>query len=113
VKSRNQDAAALLREGRLNDLEALWQLDLDPAQICQAYGAALQVQAMKVDRSQPGYVSASFDIEWQLRNMKWLAAARCDLGQALALAEARVRAIADNVRLTGIADQVAALRQPK
>ncbi len=110
VKSRNQDAVALLREGRLNDLEALWQLDLDPAQVCQAYGAALQAQAMKIDRSQPGYVSAALDVEWQLPNMKWLAAARCDLGRALALVEPRVRAIADNARLTGIADQVAALR---
>lgn len=113
VKSRNQDAAALLRAGRLNDLEMLWRLDLDPARICQAYGAALQGQAMKIDRSQPGYVSAALDVEWQLPNMKWLAAARCDLDQALALAETRVRAIADNVRLTGIADQIAALRRPK
>jgi hypothetical protein len=114
VKSRNQDAVALLREGRLRELEALWQLDLDPAQICPAYGAALQAQAMKIDRSQPGYVSAALDIEWQLPNMKWLAAARCDFDQVLALAETRVRAIADNVRLTGIADQVAALRrQPR
>lgn len=113
VKSRNQDAIALLREGRLTDLEMLWRLDLDPLQICQAYGAALQAQAMKIDRSQPGHVSASLDIEWQLPNMKRLVAARCDLDQALAMAEARVRAIADNVRLTGIADQVAALRRPK
>ena len=113
VKSRNQDAVALLHEGRLEALEALWQLDLDPAQVCEAYGAALQAQAMKIDRSQASYASAALDIEWQLANMKWLAAARCDLDQALALAEARVRAIADDVRLTGIADRVAALRKPK
>lgn len=113
VKSRNEDAVALLHEGRLRDLEALWQLDLDPAQICEAYGAALQAQAMKVDRSQSSYLSAALDIEWQLANMKWLAAARCDFDQALTLAEARVRAIADDVRLTGIADQVAALRRRK
>jgi hypothetical protein len=113
VKSRNQDAAALLREGRLNDLEVLWRLDLDPAQICQAYGAALQRQAMKIDRSQPGYVTAAIDVEWQLPNMEWLTAAHCDLDQALALAEARVRAIADNGRLTGLADAIAALRRSK
>jgi hypothetical protein len=113
VKSRNQDAVALLREGRLDDLEALWRLDLDVAQICPAYAAALQAQALKIDRSQPGYVNAAIDVEWQLPNMKWLVAARCDLDQALALVETRVRAIAADVRLAGIADQVAALRRPK
>jgi hypothetical protein len=113
VKSRNQDAVALLRQGRLRDLEALWRLDLDPAQVCQAYGTALQAQAMKIDRGQPGYVNAAIDVEWQLPNMKWLAASRCDLDQPLALVETKIRAIADNVRLTGIADQVAALRRPK
>lgn len=113
VESRNQDAVALLHEGRLGALEALWQLDLDPAQICEAYGAALHAQALKIDRSQSSYVSAALDIEWQLANMKWLAASRCNLDQALTVAEARVRAIADDVRLTGIADQVAALRTPK
>ena len=113
VKSRNQDAAALLRQGRLTDLEMLWRLDLDPAQICPAYGAALQAQAMKIDRSKPGYVTAAVDVEWQLPNLKWLVAASCDLDEALALTETRVRGIADNVRLTGIADQIAALRRPK
>jgi hypothetical protein len=113
VKSRNQDAVALLREGRLLDLENLWRLDLDPAHVCQAYAGALQAQAMKIDRSLPGYVSAALDVEHQLANMKWLAGTRCDLDAALALAEARVRAIADNVRLAGLADQIAALRRPK
>lgn len=113
VKSRNQDAVALLGQGRLDDLEALWRLDLDPAQICPAYRAALQAQAMKIDRSQPGHVAAAIDVEWQLPNMKWLTAARCDLDGALTLVETKVRAIADDVRLTGIADQVAALRRPK
>lgn len=113
LKSRNQDAVALLREGRLNDLRALGRLDLDVAQICPAYVAALQALAMKIDRSQPGHVNAAIDVEWQLPNLKWLAAARCDLDEALTLVETKVRAIADNVRLTGIADQVAALRKPK
>jgi len=113
VKSRNQDAIALLQDGHLTDLEMLWRLDLDPLQVCEAYGAALQAQAMKIDRSQPGSVSASLDIEWQLANMKWLVAARCELDHALVLAESRVRAIADNARLTDIADQVATMRRPK
>jgi hypothetical protein len=113
VRSRNRDAVALLREGRLDDLEGLWRLDLDPAQICRAYGAALEVQAMKIDRGQPGHVNAAIDVEWQLPNIEWLVGARCDLDAALALAETRVRAIAGDARLTGLADRLASLRQGK
>jgi len=113
VTSRDRDAAALLREGRLLELETLWQLDLDPAAICEAYAGALGAQAAKIDRTREAYVTPALEIEHQLGNMKWLVHAGCTLDRALAELEARIRAIADNDRLTGIADAVAALRQPK
>ncbi|WP_422001306.1 hypothetical protein [Reyranella sp.] len=113
VTSRNRDAATLLREGRLPELETLWQLDLDAAAVCEAYAGALQAQAAKIDRTREAYVTEALEIEYQLDNMKWLVRAGCDLDRSLATLEARIRAIADNARLTGIADTVAALRQPR
>lgn len=111
VRSRNADAAALLGAGRIDDLPDLWRLDLDSASVCRPYAAALQAQAITVDRTRSDYISVALDLERQLSNMKWLAGARCDLGKALAAAEARVRAIADDPRLTALADAIAEQRQ--
>lgn len=113
VKSRNADAVALLNEGQLRELPDLWRLDIDPAQVCAAYAAALRAEAGKVTRLNSNYIGAAIDLERQLVNMEWLVAARCDLGDALGDVETNVRTLADSARLTEFADKVAALRKPR
>lgn len=113
VRSRALDAAALLREGEIDDLPDLWRLDIDPAAVCEAYGAALQAAAAKIDRTRSDYIGVAIDLERQLPNIKWLAAARCDIGEAVAFLETRVRAVSDSPRLTGFADTLASIRQAR
>ena len=113
VKNRAADAAALLKEGKIDGLPDLWRLDIDPAAVCEAYGAALQAAAAKIDRTRSDYISVAIDLERQLPNIKWLAGARCDIGEAVAFLEARVRTVSDSPRLTGFADTLASIRQPR
>ncbi len=113
VKSRAADAAALLREGKIDDLPALWQLDIDSAAVCEAYGAALRAAAGKVDRTRSNYIGIAIDLERQLPNIKWLAGAHCDIGEAVAFLETRVRAVSDSSRLVAFADTLASMRQPR
>ena len=113
VKSRAADAAVLLKEGKIDDLPDLWRLDIDPAAVCQAYGIALQAAAAKIDRTRSNYIGIAIDLERQLPNVKWLVAARCDIAEAVAFLETRVRVVSDSPRLTGFADTLAAIRQPR
>ncbi|MPZ36096.1 MAG: hypothetical protein GEV13_34935 [Rhodospirillales bacterium] len=113
VKSRAADAAALLKEGKIDDLPALWRLDIDPAAVCEAYGAALQAAAAKIDRTRSNYIGIAIDLERQLPNIKWLSAARCDIGEAISVLETRVRAVSDSPRLVAFADALASVRQPR
>lgn len=113
VKSRAADAAALLKEGKIDELPDLWRLDIDPAAVCEAYGAALQVAAARVDRTRTSYIGAAIALERQLPNIKWLVEARCDIGEAIAALETRVRAVSDSPRLIGFADTLASMRQPR
>jgi hypothetical protein len=111
LESRTADAAALLQEGQIGGLAELWRLDIDPAAVCSAYGAALRAEAGKIAKTRPDYISVAIDLEWQLPNIAWLVGARCDLGEPLAEAEARVRAVSDSPRLDKLADTLAELRQ--
>lgn len=113
VRSRNEDAVALLAAGRLNDLEFLWRFDLDPGKICGAYAAALRRQAGAIEQGRPGWVASALDVERQLDNIRWLGGAGCDLDAVLAQLETRIRAIADNVRLTALADAVTTARRAR
>ncbi len=113
VRRRNEDAVALLAAGRLSDLDQLWRFDLEAGKVCAAYADALARQAGAIDRARPAWVSAALEIERQLDNIRWLNRAGCDLDAALVPLEARIRAIADNVRLTALADAVAAARRPR
>ena len=113
VKSRSQDAAALLKAGRIGELAQLWQFDIDPAVVCEPYGQALKAEAGKISRTRTDYISVAVDLEYQLRNMEWLVAARCNLDEALTEIETRVRAISDLPRLTDFADKLASLRSQR
>ncbi|MBS0519725.1 MAG: hypothetical protein JSR90_13620 [Proteobacteria bacterium] len=115
VKSRQADAVVLLQRGRLHDLAALHDFNLEAApDLCRAYGEALAAAAAQVSpRQRTDYLSAAMDLEEQLANIRWLAGAGCDLGQPLALLEANVRAVADSGRMTGFADALAGIRTAK
>jgi len=90
VKSRQEDAARLLDEGKLNSMQELWQFDVQatPA-LCVAFDGAIQRMA----------TGDEFDwnvgerLERQLPNIKFFAAGHCDLDVGLSAAEARVRKI--------------------
>ena len=113
VKTRNADARALLNEGMIGEMADLWDLRVDPLVVCQAYGNALKAMANKVRRTEPGFINAAIEIEWQLPNIEWLVGAKCDLGDALAEAETRIREVSDSSRVTSIADRLGELRRQR
>ena len=111
VKSRQSDAVALLAKAPLADLADLWQFNLVPTrEVCAAYGNALSAAANQITRARSDYISAAIEIEWQLPNLKWLIAAKCDLSDPLGRIEANIRAVADSPRLTNFAETVADIR---
>ena len=113
VKSRQEDAAALLKNGRILALQEMWRLDLAATpELCGAYGAALRAEAFKINKTRSDYIGVAMDLERQMPNIKWLAGARCDLSSALTLLEMNVRAVSDSPRMDRFADSVAALKPP-
>jgi hypothetical protein len=115
VKSRQADAIALLRQGRLADLEDLREFNIEPTPgLCQAYSNALAAAAAQVSpHLHADYMSAATELERQLPNIRWLVGVRCDLAEPLALIETNVRAIADAPRMTHFADTLAKLRKAR
>ena len=115
VKSRQADAIALLRQGRLADLEDLREFNIEPTPgLCQAYGNALAAAAAQVSpRLHADYLSAATELEQQLPNIRWLVGVRCDLAEPLALLDTNVRAIADSPRMTRFAETLAKLRSAR
>jgi len=121
VKSRQTDAVMLLKQGKIEQLEELWNLDIEatPA-ICKAYGDALHQEAAKIDM---GTTTGQEAAERQLPNMKWLVGAHCDLDAALGLVETRFREWCDGPHqcatsdiadrpILNFLDTLVALRQP-
>jgi hypothetical protein len=115
VKTRQADAIALLRQGRLRDLVRLREFNVEPTpDLCQAYGAALDAAATQVSpQARSDHLAAAIELEAQVPNIRWLLAAHCDLDAPLAVLEANVRAVADSQRMTSFADTIAALRSQK
>jgi hypothetical protein len=115
VKTRQADAIALLRQGRLRDLSRLREFNLEPTpELCQAYGAALGAAAAQVSpQVRSDYLTAAIELEAQLPNIRWLVAARCDLQGPLATLETNIRAVAGSERMTKFADTLATLRPPR
>jgi hypothetical protein len=99
VRSRHDDAIALLEEGKLIRMRELWQLDVTPsAALCDAYRGALRSETERIDRTRAGYTSVATDLEFQLPNLRWLITARCDLSSVLADTAVRIRAVAGSPR---------------
>jgi hypothetical protein len=109
VKSRQADAVALLQEGKIDRLADLWQLDIDPASMCTAYGGALAGMASNIGPGKPNSIGVALDLERQLPNLKWLVAGHCDFDAILEPLEKNLRIVADSSRITGLADTLAGL----
>jgi hypothetical protein len=91
VKSRQEDAARLLDQGRLNSMQELWQFDVQAAPgLCAAFDRAIQRMATDADQFD---WNAGERLERQLPNIKFFAARHCDLDAGFSAAEARVRKI--------------------
>jgi hypothetical protein len=114
VASRQADAAALLRQGRIGDLQDLWRLDVAATpELCEAFGSALRGEASKIDKSRSDYLIPAMRLEQQMPNLKWLVAERCDLGEPLSLVESRIKAVSDSPRMDELAAALAALHKPR
>jgi hypothetical protein len=111
VKSRDQDAVTLLREGRIGDLTELWRLAVDPAAVCDAYGTALRIAVGRISPTRSDFRTPPFAPERQLPNIEWLVGAHCGLTEALAEVERLIRAVTDSPDLNAFADTLADLRQ--
>jgi hypothetical protein len=122
IKSRQADAVALLKEGRIWRMEELWDLDIEatPA-VCAAYRDALRHDAAELDPMSIDFAKVN-GIAGQLPNLKWLVKEHCDLADLLAFTETRIRAVcdkpndclaSDRAPTSAIADTLAALRRPQ
>lgn len=113
VRSRQADAVALLQEGKIDRLTDLWQLDIDPASMCAAYGGALAGMASNIAPGRPNSIGVALDLEYQLPNIEWLVAGHCDFSAIFEPLEKSLRIVADSSRITKLADTLAELRQVK
>lgn len=108
VKSRQADAIQMLDDGEITRLWELWQFDLQatPA-LCAAYDRALH----RVATSNDVYDwNVGELIKYQLPNIKFFAAAHCNLDASLTASAARVsKIIAVNPGDTGWRDFLAIL----
>jgi hypothetical protein len=121
IKSRQADAVALLKEGRIKRMQELWNLDIEatPA-VCAAYRDALRHEAAEVDPMSIDFSKVNV-IGGQLPNLKWLVKEHCDLVDLLAFTETRIREVcakpndclaSDRDPTLAVADTLAALRRP-
>jgi hypothetical protein len=104
VKTRQEDAIALLEQRPLADLAELWQWNvLATREMCEAYSNAFLAAANHVTKARSDYLSAALDIEWQMPNLKWMIGSKCDLSGPLERAETNIKAVADSDRLRNFA----------
>jgi hypothetical protein len=100
VTTRQQDAVALLKAGRIAALTDLFRLDLKVTpELCAAYDGALTVAAAQVTKARSDYLSVAIDLEQQLPNVDWLVAGGCNLNAALGSLADHVRSVADSQRM--------------
>jgi hypothetical protein len=111
LKTRQADAVALLQHKPLAELTDLWQFNIMPTrQMCEGYRDALAATVNRVTRARGDSVNTAIELEWQLPNIKWLVAAKCDLSGTLAQAEANILSVADSPRLTNFAHTLGDLK---
>jgi hypothetical protein len=111
--SRQADAIVLLDDGRILKLADLWQLDLTatPA-LCTAYDRALTRLAAT---DEPVESEVGKQIEWQLPNIKFFLAGRCDLASSLGATARRAEKVREvnpgDARWPQLVATLAALRR--
>jgi hypothetical protein len=104
VKTRQEDAIALLNQRPLADLTELWQWNvLATREVCEAYGNAFLAAVNHITRARSDYLGAATDLEWQMPNLKWILGSKCDLSGPLERAESNIKAVADSDRLRNFA----------
>jgi hypothetical protein len=113
VESRLADTVALLKAEPLARLARLNEFDVAVTpEICAAYAAVLNREAISVDPKSHGYYSGLdlLDLERQRPNLRWLVREGCDLKAPLSRLEMSLRATADIPFVTDFANEVAELR---
>lgn len=104
VKTRQEDAMALLNLRPLGDLTDLWQWNvLATREMCEAYANAFLAAANRITKARSDYLGAATDLEWQMPNLKWMIGSKCDLSGPLERAETNIKAVADSDRLRNFA----------
>jgi hypothetical protein len=104
VKTRQEDAIALLNERPFADLTGLWQWNvLATREMCEAYANTFLAAANRITTANSDYLSRALDLEWQMANLKWMIGSKCDLSGPLERAETNIKAVADSDRLRNFA----------
>jgi hypothetical protein len=104
VKTRQEDAIALLNQHPLADLTELWQWNvLATREVCEAYGNAFLAAVNHITKARSDHLGAATDLEWQMPNLKWILGSKCDLSGPLERAESNIKAVADSDRLRNFA----------
>ncbi len=113
VKSRQNDAAELLKAGRLAALTDLFRLDLRVTpELCKAYDDALASAAGQVTNARSDYLSVAIDLEQQLPNISWFVSGGCNLNDSLGILADHLRAVSDSQRMETFATTLSGLRKP-
>jgi hypothetical protein len=91
-------------------MREMWRLDIaaTPA-LCAAYNDALGKSALKIDPSYDNRLGEAIDLEFQVPNLQWLVAQRCDLREVLTGLAKRLRVVRDSPRIDELADRFDAL----
>jgi hypothetical protein len=104
VKTRQEDAVALLDQRPLGDLADLSQWNvLATREMCEAYANAFLAAANRITKARSDDLSAAIDLEWQMPNLKWMIGSKCDLSGPLERAATNIKAVADSDRLRNFA----------
>lgn len=114
VKSRQNDAAQMLDQGKIGELWELWQYDLaaTPA-LCAAYDRALYRLATDNETFD---LNVADLLKYQLPNIKFFIVGHCNLDTGLTAAEARLNkiiAVPGNKEWEGFLATLIALHQQK
>ena len=114
VKTRQEDAVALLNQRPLADLTELWEWNvLATREMCEAYGNAFLASANRITKARSDYLGAATDLEWQMPNLKWILGSKCDLSGPLERAETNIKAVAESDRLRNFAVTLGELKSVK
>jgi hypothetical protein len=114
VKTRQEDAIALVNQRPLADLTELWQWNLlATREMCEAYGNAFLAAVNRITTANSDYLSRAMDLEWQMPNLKWMIGSKCDLSGPLERAETNIKAVADSDRLRNFAATLGELKSAR